>query len=278
MFIAGAARTDFKLNCAKDGRTLRDLIASAGRAAIETASLTPGDVQSGVVGSFAAGLLTRQLHRGAFLTDIDPGLVGIPTLHTEAACASGSVAVLTAAHQIMAGVHDVVLVVDAEQQKTMPVPEHADVLAAAGDFHAERPRFGSPLFPKLFAEIAKLYARAHDVPPPELRRHLAIAGKNYAHAKLNPLSQTRNRPTLTLDAATTHSDKNPIIAEPLLLSDCSQITDGAAAIVLVSQSLARKLKSKLVRLLGYRHTTDHLTLQDKQVPEFPHARTAADRA
>jgi len=79
VFIAGAARTDFKLNCAKDGRTLRDLIASAGLAAIETAGLTPGDVQSGLGGNFAAGLLTRQLHRGAFLTDIDPALVGIPT-------------------------------------------------------------------------------------------------------------------------------------------------------------------------------------------------------
>src|SRR5205807_846046 len=83
---------------------------------------------------FAGGLFTRQLHLGAFVPEIDPALRGIPTMHVEAACASGGVAVLTGAQQIMGGLRDVVLVIGAEQQKTMPIAEGADVLGAAADY------------------------------------------------------------------------------------------------------------------------------------------------
>src|SRR4029434_6592562 len=133
VYVIGAGRTDFKRNLRKEGKTIRDLIVEAARAALDDAGIDPGEVQSGVVGNFAAGLFTRQLHLGAMLTDVDPALRGIPTVHTEAACASGGVAVLTAAQQVIGGLHDVVLVVGVEQQKTMSPAEGADVLAAAGD-------------------------------------------------------------------------------------------------------------------------------------------------
>src|SRR4051812_36535076 len=96
VYLIGAARTDFKRNIGKEGKSIRDLIVEAGRAAIVDAGVHCDDVQSAVVGNFAAGLFTRQLHLGAFVPEIDPALRGIPTLHTEAACASGGVAVLTA--------------------------------------------------------------------------------------------------------------------------------------------------------------------------------------
>src|SRR5207247_4612222 len=101
--------------------------------------------------NLAAGLFTRQLHPGAFLTEIDPKLRGIPTMHVEAACASGGAAVLAGAQQVMAGLHDVVLVVGVEQQKTMPAADGADVLGAAGGYHAERETYGEVMVPKLFA-------------------------------------------------------------------------------------------------------------------------------
>src|SRR5687768_10028781 len=97
--LIGAARTDFKRNLRKEGKSLRDVIVEAGRGAIDDAGIAPADVQSGVVGNFAAGLFTKQLHLGAFLTEIDESLRGIPTLHTEAACASGGVAILAGAQQ-----------------------------------------------------------------------------------------------------------------------------------------------------------------------------------
>src|SRR2546428_7243887 len=138
VYVIGAGRTDFKRNLRKEGKTLRHIILESAQAAIADAQIDPGEIQSGVVASFASGLFTRQLHLGAFLTELDPKCRGLPTLHTEAACASGSVAVLTAAQQIMGGLHDVVLVVGAEQQKTMPPIEGADVLGAAADYQAEK--------------------------------------------------------------------------------------------------------------------------------------------
>ena len=92
--ILDAGRTDFRRNLRKEGRTIRDLIVEAARAAIDDAGIDPGEIQSGVVGNFAAGLFTRQLHLGAFLTAIDDALRGLPTMHVEAACASGGTAVL----------------------------------------------------------------------------------------------------------------------------------------------------------------------------------------
>src|SRR5262245_32892307 len=111
VYVIGAARTDFKRNFKKEGKTIRDLIREAAQAAIAEAGLDPGDIQAGVVGNFAGGLFTRQLHLGAFLVELDPKLRGIPAVHVEAACASGGVAVLWAAQQILGGLQDVVLVV-----------------------------------------------------------------------------------------------------------------------------------------------------------------------
>jgi acetyl-CoA C-acetyltransferase len=280
VYLIGAARTDFKRNLRKEGKSLRDVIVEAGRGAIADAGLRPGDVQSGVVGNFAAGLYTRQLHLGSFLTNIDESLRGIPTLHTEAACASGGVAVLTAAQQIMAGLHDVVLVVGAEQQKTMSPADGADVLGAAGDYEAEKAKYGQYLFPKLFGDVAGQYAKRYGLTERQLAQ---VAVKNHAHARMNPCAQTRGGLCLTLEAATTESEANPRIAPPLKISDCSQITDGAAAVVLCSERFARRFAGSgsgrpRPKLLGFGHTTDHLALVAKPVPEFPMAVKAARRA
>ena len=155
VYILGTARTDFKRNFQKEGKSLRHIILEAARAAITDAGIQPADIQSGVVGNFAGGLFTRQLHLGAFLTEIDPSLRGIPTLHTEAACASGSVAVLTAAQQIAGGLHDVVLVVGAEQQKTMAPSEVGGVLAAAADYHAEKSHYHTYYYGEVKRSIYK---------------------------------------------------------------------------------------------------------------------------
>ena len=161
VYILGAGRTDFKRNLKKEGKTIRHIILEAAQAAIADAGIDPGNIQAGVVGNFASGLFTRQLHLGAFLIEIDPKLRGLPTMHVEAACASGGVAVLAAAQQIMGGLRDVVLVVGAEQQKTMTPAQGGDVLAAAGDYHIETPQYGEFMFPKLFARVAQIYQERH---------------------------------------------------------------------------------------------------------------------
>lgn len=275
VYVLGAGRTDFKRNFRKEGKTLRHVILEAARAALDDARLQPGDIQAGLVGNFAGGLFTRQLHLGAFLTELDPALRGLPTLHVEAACASGGVAVLTAAKLIQGGLHDVVLVVGAEQQKTMPPSDGADVLAAAADYHAEKPLYGEFMFPKLFARIAAVYRKRYGLAEEQLAR---VAVKNHAHARLNPLAQMRDS-TLTLDGATKESADNARIAPPLKVSDCSQITDGGAAVVLCSGHFLKRLsRPASMRLLGFGHTTDCLSLDRKDAPDFAIARRAAEQA
>lgn len=277
VYVIGAGRTDFKRNLSKEGKSLRDVIVEAGKLAIADAGIEPADVKSGVVGNFAAGRFTKQLHLGAFLTDIDPALRGLPTFHTEAACASGSVAVVAAIHQVVGGLYDCVIVVGAEQQKTMSPADVGDVLASAGDYGHERPMYGTFTFPSLFGKLASIYQEKHGLDEKQLS---AIAFKNRAHARLNPLAQTRDA-HVTEEHTCTESEANPRVAHPLKLTDCSQITDGAAAVVLCSEKFLKGLKStdrKSMRLLGWGHTTDHLPLHQKDAPGFPVARQAAKRA
>ena len=277
VYILGAGRTDFKRNLKKEGKALRDVIKEAGRKAIDDAKIDPAEIQAAAVGNFNAGQFTKQLHLGAFIPEIDPKLQGIPTMHTEAACASGALSVLLGAQWIMGGFHDAVLVVGAEQQKTMSSRDGGDVLGAAADFDVERPEYGDFMFPKLFGRIAQIYIDKYGATPDDLA---AVAYKNYAHARLNPLAQMRDS-TLTFGDAQQISEKNPSVAEPLRLTDCSQITDGAASLVLVSGKYLDRIgrdKSKLPRLLGFGHTTDYLALAKKDAPTFSTARKAAQQA
>ena len=277
VYILGGGRTDFKRNLKKEGKTIRHVITEAGKKAIEDAKIEPGEIAAAAVGNFNAGQFTKQLHLGAFIPEIDPSLHGIPTMHTEAACASGALSVLLGAHWIGGGFHDAVLVVGAEQQKTMSSLDGSDVLGAAADYHIEKPEYGDFMFPKLFGRIAEIYIDKYGASPDDLA---AVAYKNYAHARLNPLAQMREA-NLTYSDASQVSEKNPTVAPPLRVSDCSQITDGAASVVLVSGKFLEKHgldKTKFPRLLGYGHTTDYLALEKKDAPTFSTARKAAEQA
>lgn len=275
VYLLGAGRTDFARNLRKEEKGLRDVIVEAGRAAIESAKIEPGDVQSGVVGNFAAGRFTKQLHLGSFLTDIDASMRGIPTFHAEAACASGAVAFVAGAQQIMGGLADVVLVVGAEQQKTMSPADVGDVLAGAGDYGHERPMYGDFTFPSLFGKVAEIYNDAYGLTSEQIS---GIAYKNRLHAKLNPMAQMRTK-SLERSAACSVSEDNPMISKPLIkASDCSQITDGAAAVVLCSEAFAKKAGRKVPRLLGLGHSTDRLPLDQKDAPIFTVARKAGKKA
>ena len=168
VYILGAGRTDFKRNLKKEGKALRDVIVEAGRKAIAEAKIDPAEIQAAAVGNFNAGQFTKQLHLGAFIPEIDEKLHGIPTMHTEAACASGALSVLLGAQWIMGGFHDAVLVVGAEQQKTMSSRDGSDVLGAAADFDVERPEYGDFMFPKLFGRIAQIYIDKYGASPDDL--------------------------------------------------------------------------------------------------------------
>src|SRR2546421_2017187 len=277
VYILGGGRTDFKRNLKKEGKTIRDLITESGKKALDEAKTDPAEIQAAAVGNFNAGQFTKQLHLGAFIPEIDPKLHGVPTIHAEAACASGALSVLLGAQWIMGGFHDAVLVVGAEQQKTMSSLDGSDVLGAAADYHTEKPEYGDFMFPKLFGRIAQIYIEKYGASEKDLA---SVAYKNYAHARLNPLAQMREA-DLTYDCASQVSDKNPSVAPPLKVSDCSQITDGSAALVLVSGKWLDRHgidKSKLPRMLGFGSSTDYLALEKKDAPTFTTATKAAEKA
>src|SRR2546429_8730082 len=104
VYILGGGRTDFKRNLKKEGKTIRHLITEAGKKAIDDAKIDPGEIQAGAVGNFNAGQFTKQLELGAVIPENDPKLCGIPTMHTEAAFASGGVFVLVGAGLVIRGV------------------------------------------------------------------------------------------------------------------------------------------------------------------------------
>jgi acetyl-CoA C-acetyltransferase len=277
VYILGGSRTDFKRNLKKEGKTIRDLITEVGSKAIADAKIDAGEIKAGAVGNFNAGQFTKQLHLGAFIPEIDPKLRGIPTMHTEAACASGALSGLLGAQWIMGGHYDAVLVIGAEQQKTMSSLDGSDVLGAAADYHIEKPEYGDFMFPKLFGKIAQIYIDKYGASEGDLAQ---VAWKNYAHAKLNPLAQMRDA-DVTVDYASQVSEKNPSVAPPLKVTDCSQITDGAASLVLVSGKFLERAgrdPKKTARLLGFGHTTDYLALEKKDAPTFSTARKAAENA
>src|SRR5205807_10589641 len=109
VYILGGGRTDFKRNLKKEGKTIRHVIAEAGKKAIEDAKIDPGEIQAGAVGNFNAGQLPKQLQLVAFIPEIDPKLHGIPPLHNDAACASCALSVLLGRLGIMVGLYHVVL-------------------------------------------------------------------------------------------------------------------------------------------------------------------------
>jgi acetyl-CoA acetyltransferase len=175
----------------------------------------------------------------------------------------------------MGGLHQAVLVVGVEQQKTMSPAQGAEVLGAAGDFELESAQFGDFMFPKLFGRIAELYRAHHPLTDEDLAR---VAVKNRTHARLNPLAQMRDS-RLSLAEASVESETNPSIAPPLKVTDCSQITDGAAAVILCSARLvARLAKRPAARLLGFGHQTDYLALEKKDAPQFSITTRAAQQA
>ena len=231
------------------------------------------------MGNFNAGQFTKQLHLGAFMPEIDPKLHGIPTMHTEAACASGALSVLLGAQWIMGGFHDAVLVVGAEQQKTMSSLDGSDVLGAAADYHVEKPEYGDFMFPKLFGRIAQIYIEKYGASAEAIwRRSLT---RTTRMPRLNPLAQMREA-DLTYDDASQVSEKNPSVAPPLKVSDCSQITDGGAALVSFPANICRSDRPRQIetaasaRIRAARPIISRSTKKD--APTFSTARKAAEKA
>jgi acetyl-CoA C-acetyltransferase len=282
VYVLGGYQTDFARNWNKESKHIVAMMREAVLGGLEATAIKPKDIQVGHVGNFAAELYCMQGHLGAFLVDIDPSLSGLPTARHEAACASGSIAILAASAEIEAGRYDLAMVVGVEQMKTVDPAKGGDFLGTAAWYEREAKGIEFP-FPKLFGRLGDEYDKRFGLKD----EHLAhISAVNYSNAKRNPLAQTRNW-YMTEDHARSQDKFNSLIGGRIKVSDCSQVTDGAVSLFLASDKYAAAYAKRrgtalesIPRILGWGHHTAPIEFTTKVAESkknpyvLPHTRQA----
>ncbi len=274
--ILGGFQTDFSTNIAKAGQGMADLVRESIEGTLTDAGIEPGDIESIHVGNAFGQLYTGQGHLGAMPASVIPELWGVPSMRHEAACASASMAALSAMAEIESGRYDCVLVLGAEQERNMPGAQAASVQTAAAWVGHETE--GIEFFwPYAFDRVAAEYDARYGIDDEHLR---AIGQLNLMNAKANPNAQTRAW-QLSSDSFGTDDHVNPVVHGRLRRNDCTQITDGGAGIVLVSDRwLAERGRTGRARIAGWGHTTVGLGLEEKMQHSanepfvMPHVRRA----
>jgi acetyl-CoA C-acetyltransferase len=282
VYVLGGAQTDFARNWSKEGKHFVAMMREATLAALEATKIEPREVETAHVGNFAAELYAKQGHIGAFFLEIDPTFSGLPTSRHEAACASGSIALVAASAEIEAARYDLACVVGVEQMKTVDSTTGGDYLGTAAWYEREAKGIEFP-FPKLFGRLGDEYDKRYGLKD----EHLAhISAVNYSNAKRNPNAQTRN--WFMSESHAQHESKfNQVIGGRIKVSDCSQVTDGSVAVFLASEKFASawakrngKQLADIPRILGWGHHTAPLEFDTKVAESrdnayvLPHTRQA----
>ena len=247
---------------------LETLIARTAREAVEHAGIGFADIDQIYVGNF--GGFEKQSFPAAFALDADPGLRFKPAVRVENACATGSAAVHLAAGATDGGGSRIVLVVGAEKMTVTPSEEVGDVLLNASYRKEEGDTPGG--FAGVFGRIAELYFQRHGDQSAAMAR---IAAKNHRNGVANPLAQLRK--DLSFHFCNTISDKNPLVAGPIRRTDCSLVSDGAAALVMTDDATALTFP-RAVRIRGRAHVQDFLPMSRRDIIAFEGCRVAWDRA
>lgn len=251
----------------KDLKSIYELLVEAGKGALADAGIEGKDIDGVWLGSCAPGLFANQEHLAAAALEIDPvGLRFKPMTRCEDACASGSVALYDAVYAVEAGRARIALVVGVEKMNLLDTKGVTHSLATCS-YWPEEGALGMT-FPGLFAEYAKGYAAHYGYSPEQLARMLAsVSALCYRNGVDNPLAHFgKGGPADRLGLMSAEAilalppEKNPIIAEPLHLHDCSLVTDGAAAVVIMRSEDAAKMDAKRVRIAGIGHANEHLAI------------------
>jgi acetyl-CoA C-acetyltransferase len=264
--IVGWAHTAFgKLS----GETVESLIVRVANEALADAAIAASDVDEIVLGHFNAGF-SAQDFTASLVLQASPDLRFKPATRVENACATGSAAVHQGLKSIAAGAARIVLVVGAEQMTTTAGPEVGRNLLKASYVREEADIDGG--FAGIFGQIAGLYFQRWGDQSDALAR---IAAKNHKNGVGNPYAQIRK--DLGYDFCRTESDKNPRVAGPLKRTDCSLVSDGAAAIVLTDVETALKMKKAIV-FRAAEHVQDFLPMSRRDILKFEGCAVAWKRA
>lgn len=242
-----------------EGATLESLIVDVTREAIAHAGIGPEDVDEIFLGHFNAGF-SPQDFTASLVLQADDALRFTPATRVENACATGSAAVRQGIRAIESGAARIVLVVGAEQMTTTPGPEigrnllRASYLPEDGDTPTG--------FAGVFGKIADGYFQRYGDQSDALA---AIAAKNHRNGVENPYAQMRR--DFGFDFCRTESEKNPFVAGPLKRTDCSLVSDGAAALVLTDATTALAM-NRAVAFRANEHVQDFLPMSKRDILEF----------
>lgn len=279
-------RRDRETGAVADLASIHDLLVEAGRGALSDAGVEARDVDAVWVGSCAPGLFANQEHLASAACEIDPeGLRFKSMTRCEDACASGSVALYDALYAVEAGRARIALVVGIEKMNLLDTKSTTHALATCSYWPEEGGKGVS--FPALFGRIAQSYQAHHRLDDTTFARVLAtVAALAYRNGVDNPLAHFgRGGPADKLGLFTADAilalppEKNPVIAAPLRLHDCSLITDGAAAVVIMKTSDARRAAKNVVEVAGIGHVNERMPISvRKNVFELVAAKEAVRRA
>jgi acetyl-CoA C-acetyltransferase len=279
VWIIGGYQSDFARNFTKESLEIGDLVRETATGALAHAGISTEQVEVIHVANAMGEFYVKQGHLGSMVASVVPGLSGIPSSRHEAACASGSVAVLAAMADLESGRYDVALVLGVEIERNVPGAVGAGYLASAA-WVGHEGQGQDFVWPFTFSEIAKEYDRRYGLREEHLHR---IAASNFANAKTNPMAQTRGWAT-SPECFTADDDANPTVVGRVRRYDCSQVTDGGAGIILVSDRWLKEngadLDRPVARISGWGHRNASLSLQDKLEASahddyvFPHVRDA----
>lgn len=280
IWILGAYQSDFARNLTREGGDFAALTAEVVECTLTSARVAADAVEVVHVGNAFGELFAGQGHLGAMPATVEPALWGVPATRHEAACASGSVATLAAIADLRSRAYDVALVAGVELEKTVPGPVGAAHLAAAAWAGYEGADTEN-IWAQAFSEVADEYDRRYGLDEAHLR---AIAELNYGNARRNPDAQTRG--WSVPDLAEADDERNPVVEGRMRRYDCSQLTDGGAGVVLVTDDYLRAHPTArpLARIEGWGHRTVGLGLaqklgRDRDSPYvLPHVRDAVHDA
>ena len=252
----------------------------------------PKQIESFFLGNFSSDLFEHQGHTAPLLADA-VGLIPIPSARVEDACASGAVALRQGVMAIASGLYDVVLVGGAEKMTNLPTSEVTDTLATAADVPFEIS--AGFTFPGFYAAMATGYMAKYGMKPEHL---MNVAIKNHENGALNPNAQFGTTipkwmegriasaikkgkpvPTWTDIWDFLHDNAaNPMVAWPLRLFDCSPITDGASALLLVAEDRAKEFSDAPLHILASAQASD-VALHDRaDITSLTAAKLASQQA
>jgi acetyl-CoA C-acetyltransferase len=264
--IVGWAHTPFgKLT----GESVESLIVRVTTDALADAGIAAADVDEIVLGHFNAGF-SPQDFTASLVLQASPDLRFKRAIRVENACATGSAAVHQGLKSIAARAARIVLAVGVEQMTTTPGPEIGRNLLKASYVREEADIDGG--FAGIFGKIAGLYFQKWGDQSDALAM---IAAKNHKNGVGNPFAQMRK--DLGYEFCRTESEKNPFVAGPLKRTDCSLVSDGAAAVVLADIETALRLK-KAVAFRAAEHVQDFLPMSKRDILKFEGCSVAWQRS